>query len=106
MIRPYSADNPEGQCCVKTLCQSGSSEERMISIKRYLDSDSPGPVVEADAIPQDPFAVALDVYGSFLLEMGHCSLDACPGLGDALQQTLARLKGELCPGMRTDQLAA
>jgi len=78
----------------------------MISIKRYLDSDSPGPVLDAEAIQQDPFAVALEVYGSILIEAGHCSLDACPGLGDALQQSLGRLKAELCPGMRTDQLAA
>ena len=78
----------------------------MISIKRYLDSDSPGSGLDAEGIQQDPFAAAVDVYGSSLLEMGHCSLDACPGLGDALKQSLGRLKAELSPLMRPDKLAA
>jgi diguanylate cyclase (GGDEF)-like protein len=78
----------------------------MISIKRYLDSDSPGTGQDAEAVQQDPFAAALDAYGSSLLEMGNCSLDACPGLGDALKQSLGRLKAELSPAMRTDKLAA
>jgi diguanylate cyclase (GGDEF)-like protein len=78
----------------------------MISIKRYLDSDSPDSGQNVAVVQQDPFAAALDVYGSSLLEMGHCSLDACPGLGDALKQSLGRLKAELSPAMRTDKLAA
>jgi diguanylate cyclase (GGDEF)-like protein len=78
----------------------------MISIKRYLDSDSPDSGQDAVALQQDPFAAALDVYGSSLLEMGHCSLDACPGLGDGLKQSLGRLKAELSPQMRTEKLAA
>ena len=78
----------------------------MISIKRYLDSDLPGSGQDAEAVQLDPFAAALDVYGSSLLEMGHCSLDACPGLGDALKQSLGRLKAELSPLMRADKLAA
>jgi diguanylate cyclase (GGDEF)-like protein len=77
----------------------------MISIKRYLDSDSPDSGQDAEAVQQDPFAAALDVYGSSLLEMGHCSFDACPALGDALTQSLGRLKAELFPGIRTEKLA-
>ena len=50
----------------------------MISLKRYLDSNSMELGQQGEAAPQDPFAVALDVYGSALLEMGNCSLDACP----------------------------
>jgi len=86
--------------------QDGSSEEPMISIKRYLDSNSPGSSTDAEAIQQNPFAAALDVYGSSLLEMGHCSLDACPGLGDALSQSLGGLKAELSAAMRVEKLAA
>jgi diguanylate cyclase (GGDEF)-like protein len=78
----------------------------MISIKRYLDSDLPGSGRQAEAAQLDPFSAALDAYGSSLLEMGHCSLDACPGLGDDLKQSLGRLKAELSPAMRTDKLAA
>ena len=78
----------------------------MISIKRYLDSDSPDSGQDAEAVQQDPFAAILDAYGSSLLEMGNCSLDACPGLGDDLKQSLGRLKAELSPQMRTEILAA
>ena len=62
----------------------------MISIKRYLDSDSTEFGQDAEAVQQDPFAAALDAYGSSLLEMGNCSLDACPGLGDDLKHSLGR----------------
>jgi diguanylate cyclase (GGDEF)-like protein len=78
----------------------------MISIKKYLDSDSSGSGQDAEAVQQDPFAVALDAYGSSLLEMGNCSLDACPGVGGDLKQSLGRLKAELSPLMRTETLAA
>lgn len=76
----------------------------MISIKRYLDSDSPGSAQDAEAVQQDPFAAALDVYGSSLIEMGHCGFAACPGLGDALTQSLGRLRAELSAGMRSEKL--
>ena len=78
----------------------------MISIKRYLDSDSPDSGQDAEAVRQDPFAAALDAYGSSLLEMGNCSMDACPGLGDDLKHSLGRLKAELSPLMRPEKLAA
>jgi diguanylate cyclase (GGDEF)-like protein len=81
-------------------------EDPMISIKRYLDSDSPKTGHAAEAIQQDPFAAALDAYGCSLLEMGNCSLDACPGLGDELKQSLGRMRGELSPAMSSEKLAA
>lgn len=78
----------------------------MISIKRYLDSDSPGPEQNCESVQREPFAVALDVYGSSLIEMGNCSVDACPGLGDSLKQALGQLKAELLPAMNSQRLAA
>jgi diguanylate cyclase (GGDEF)-like protein len=78
----------------------------MISIKRYLDSDSPSSGQDPEAVQRDPFAAALDAYGSSLLEMGNCSLDSCPGLGDDLKRSLGRLKAELSPAMSTEKLAA
>lgn len=78
----------------------------MISLKRYLDSSSPQFSQEGEAVSQDSFAVALDVYGSTLLEMGSCSLDACPGTGDDLKQALAQLKAELTPAISHEKLAA
>jgi diguanylate cyclase (GGDEF)-like protein len=86
--------------------QYGSSEETMISIKRYLDFDSSDSGQDAEAVSQDPFAAALDAYGSSLLEMGNCSLDACPGLGDDLKHALGRLKAQLSPLMRAEKLRA
>jgi diguanylate cyclase (GGDEF)-like protein len=78
----------------------------MISIKRYLDANSPDSGQDAEVIQQDPFTLALEVYGSSLLEMGHCSLDACPGLGDGLEQSLGQLRAELNPAMKANKLAA
>ena len=51
----------------------------MISIKRYLDSDSPVPGPDADGIELDSFAAALDVYGSSLMRWAS-QVRACPGL--------------------------
>ena len=78
----------------------------MISLKRYLDSSSPELARGGGNVCQEAFAKALDVYGSALLEMGNCSLDACPGLGDALKQSLAQLTAELSPAIGGDDLAA
>ena len=38
---------------------------------------------------------ALSAYGSALVEMGNCSLDACPGLGSHLKDRLAHLRAGL-----------
>jgi diguanylate cyclase (GGDEF)-like protein len=78
----------------------------MISLKRYLDSNAIELGQKKEADPHDPFAVALDIYGSALLEMGNCSLDACPGTGDILKQALAQLKAELSPAIGKEKLAA
>jgi diguanylate cyclase (GGDEF)-like protein len=78
----------------------------MISLKRYLDSSSIELARGNESMRQDAFAAALDVYGSALLEMGNCSLDACPGLGDALKHSLAQLTAELSPAIDSDALAA
>ena len=77
----------------------------MISLKRYLDSSSPE-LARVENECQDTFAAALDVYGSALLEMGNCSLDACPGLGDALKHSLTQLTAELSPTIASGDLAA
>jgi hypothetical protein len=60
----------------------------MISLKKYLDS----PLADTHALLEpeetDLLSVAISAYGSALLEMGNCSLDACPGLGDELKRGL------------------
>ena len=71
----------------------------MISLKKYLDSQPAGRFAEAEPEERDLLCVAMDAYGSALLEMGNCSLDACPGLGDDLKRNLGELRTGLSPGM-------
>jgi len=71
----------------------------MISLKKYLDAQPAGPFAEAGPEERDLLSVALDAYGSALLEMGNCSLDACPGLGDDLKKNLGDLRTCLSSGM-------
>ncbi|MGB0063530.1 MAG: GGDEF domain-containing protein [Terracidiphilus sp.] len=78
----------------------------MISIKKYLDSNSEEFGKRSEQVSRDSFAVALDAYGSALFEMGNCSLDACPGTGDSLKNALVRLRAELTPAIGQERLAA
>ncbi len=78
----------------------------MISLKKYLDSEPAGRLTEIEPVAPDLLVVVIDAYGSALLEMGNCSLDACPGLGDDLKRNLGELRTVLSPGMSTKTLAA
>lgn len=76
----------------------------MISLKRYLDSPLEDSKAE-DALPDgDLLAVLIEAYSSALLEMGNCSVEACPGMGDDLQRSLTRLTSRLSKGMSGDAL--
>jgi diguanylate cyclase (GGDEF)-like protein len=78
----------------------------MISLKRYLDSvpDASKALIGPD--DKDVLSCAIGVYGSALTEMGNCSLDACPGLGEELKEHLGELKANLSPRMSCGPLAA
>jgi len=78
----------------------------MISIKKYLDSNAQETGKRGEHPLRDSFAVALDAYGSALVEMGNCSLDACPGTGDSLKKTLVQLRAELTPAISHERLSA
>ncbi len=78
----------------------------MISLKKYLDSQPVGRFAEAVPDERDLLIVVIDAYGSALLEMGSCSLDACPGLGDVLKRNLGELRTGLLPAMSCEALAA
>ena len=78
----------------------------MISLKKYLDSEPAGQFAEGEPEEWDLLSMAMDAYGSALMEMGNCSLDACPGLGDDLKKNLASLRTGLSPGMSCESLAA
>ncbi len=69
----------------------------MISIKKYLDSESLAAGIDAEPEENEVLRAALGAYGSALVEMGNCSLDACPGLGSELKEHLANLKAGLTP---------
>jgi diguanylate cyclase (GGDEF)-like protein len=73
-------------------------EAEMISLKRYLDSGESSRGQEAMG-ERDLLAVAIDVYGAALMEMGNCSLAACPGMGDGLKQELAGVRAGLSTAM-------
>src|SRR5208283_1343859 len=94
-LRAYAAFNRIAMTC----------EARMISLKRYLDSPLQH---QAEDVSQerDLAATAIAVYGRSLLEMGNCSLEACPGMGDQLKNNLSELKAGLSPAMETGALAA
>lgn len=73
----------------------------MISLKKYLDS--PDSVLLADRDEMEMLSAALAGYGSALLSMGKCSVEACPALGDGLKQQLSHLQAALSTSM--DQAA-
>jgi diguanylate cyclase len=64
----------------------------MISLKKYLDQANTRPSEEyRKPDPKELFPVTIAAYRSALLEMGSCSLDACPALGEGLQKNLGTL---------------
>ena len=76
----------------------------MISLKKYLDSPLTCGLADVEPAERDLLSVAMDAYRSALLEMGSCSLDACPGLGDDLKKDLEALRAVLSTGMSCEAL--
>ncbi|SPE31347.1 Diguanylate cyclase [Candidatus Sulfotelmatomonas gaucii] len=76
----------------------------MISLKRYLDGERVPPTGEEDLPETGILAVALAAYGSALMEMGNCSLEACPGLGDELKHCLRELQEGLVVTMSREAI--
>lgn len=88
------------------LERSTGAEDGMISLKRYLDSPRMDANVAGGAVEGELLPAMIDAYGSALMEMGNCSLDACPGLGDDLKRNLSELKAGLASEMSCEALAA
>src|SRR5271157_1974383 len=78
----------------------------MISIKKYLDSEHLQREPEPESEGNGRVRAALAAYGSALVEMGNCSLDACPGLGRHLKDHLANLKAGLADTIGAKALSA
>lgn len=90
----------------------------MISIKRYLDAST----IEPEIVPEPEIrrvqsifrekdkggilAVALAAYRSALTDMGSCSEEACPALGQGLKQSLDKLADELPPDASREAVEA
>jgi diguanylate cyclase (GGDEF)-like protein len=73
----------------------------MISLKKYLDSDTVSPTRdEPDA--SGAFSAAIAAYRSALQEMGSCSVEACPALGEELKRSLGRLGEKLSVSMSSE----
>ena len=67
----------------------------MISLKKYLDRDLTGSNTDARADGEDLLPAALAAYRSGLLDMGSCSMEACPALGTELNRGMGRLEQQL-----------
>jgi len=79
-------------------------QRQMISLKKYLDSAESGPI--ARSVPEETgiLHVAIAAYGSALTEMGTCSVEACPALGDELKRGLDDVEAGLAVGMKNEDL--
>ena len=81
----------------------------MISLKKYLDSSrvempvADAPEVRRSTIPEpetDPHGAVeriVAAYRSALREMGSCTVEACPALGQELKKTLGQLAEKIVP---------
>jgi diguanylate cyclase (GGDEF)-like protein len=67
----------------------------MISLKKYLDTVESGASSEAAAAGMELLPLTLAAYRSALLEMGSCSLEACPALGNELNRGLGEIEAQL-----------
>jgi diguanylate cyclase (GGDEF)-like protein len=65
----------------------------MISIKRYLEEIQAGADRHGERETGDLLPVTVAAYCSALHEMGNCSLDVCPAMGEELKLSL-RMLGE------------
>lgn len=76
----------------------------MISLKKYLDS--PFGVLEEDGKPENDSVLSATIaaYGSALLEMGNCAIEAYPALGSTLKRGLVRVEESLSYEMATDKV--
>jgi diguanylate cyclase (GGDEF)-like protein len=78
----------------------------MISLKKYLDSKVTSPDAPAASGDPDTLAATLAAYRSALADMGSCTLEACPAVGQELKQRLTEIQESLSPPIPSPQLTA
>jgi diguanylate cyclase (GGDEF)-like protein len=76
----------------------------MISLKKYLESETGGLASHAQPEKRDILTVTMDAYRSALREMGSCSVEACPALGGGLKLSLDALSEGLSSGMKAEDV--
>jgi len=92
---------------VRTPC-AGIARGTMISLKRYLEMTEAPAAAQAEPAAQarrgeaGTFPMAIAAYQSALREMGDCSVEACPAVGQGLKEGLAELE----EGLARDTSAA
>jgi diguanylate cyclase len=67
----------------------------MISLKKYLDAPRADSIACDTPDEENLVSATLAAYRSALSEMGSCSLNACPTLGNDLRQNLGKLEAKL-----------
>jgi diguanylate cyclase (GGDEF)-like protein len=67
----------------------------MISLKKYLDQAEACTKKAGEEDTEELLPTTLGAYRSSLRAMGNCSLNACPALGEELQQSLGRVEENL-----------
>lgn len=74
----------------------------MISLKKYLDAARAGGPACDEPEEAELAATALAAYCSALSEMGSCSHNACPALGNGLRESLGKLEAKLTPPVKRE----
>jgi len=67
----------------------------MISLKKYLDGVPQGTCERGEETSTGVLSAAIEGYSSALIEMGQCSLEACPAIGGELNLALKSLERRL-----------
>jgi diguanylate cyclase (GGDEF)-like protein len=77
----------------------------MISLKKYLDSPSGGIQANRKSDEDSILPATIAAYGSALLEMGDCAIEAYPALGANLKRGLDKVEESLNSDMAPEQVA-
>ena len=86
--------------CVRTVPFWG----QMISLKKYLESSDAGSARDGEPAGSDLLSVAVTAFRSSLVEMGNCSLSACPPIGKDLKQNLGKIEERLSSDLSRETL--
>jgi diguanylate cyclase (GGDEF)-like protein len=76
----------------------------MISLKKYLDQAEKCPGLAEKPDADVLLVAALAAYRSALMEIAGAGADACPSLGEKLNQSLNIVEQNLCPGITLAQV--